>query len=228
MEALIEAHDLHRCFLVGGTVVNALNGVSLSIPKGRLVILRGPSGSGKTTLLNLLGGLDEPTSGRVLYNGRDLRTMNEEERTIWRRKEVGFVFQSFALIPHMTALENVELILRIAGVPWKERRALAQESLQMVGMAKRAHHRALELSGGEQQRIAIARAIANRPALVLADEPTGALDFETGMRVMELFRTIIDRHGITFCVATHDPAAGEFGDHRFYMRDGKLAEEELP
>jgi ABC-type lipoprotein export system ATPase subunit len=161
----------------------------------------------------------------VLFDGRDLHSLPGDQLTGWRRKEVGFVFQSFALMPHLTALENVELPLRIAGLSWRGRRARAQECLRMVGLAKRSQHRTLELSGGEQQRVGIARAIANQPRLILADEPTGELDFETGMRVMELFREIVDRDKVTICVATHDAAAAEFGDVVFFSRDGKLAEE---
>lgn len=211
---------------MGTETVHALAGVSLTLPGGSLVVLRGRSGSGKTTLLNILGGLDRPSTGCVLYQGRDLRGLSEAELTAWRRRRVGFVFQSFALLPHLTALENVELPLRIAGAPWRDRHARAQECLHLVGLAKRARHRAFELSGGEQQRVGIARAIVNQPGLVLADEPTGELDFETGMRVMELFRTIVDRQGVTVCVATHDPAAVQFGDLRLAIEDGRLVQED--
>ena len=225
LDTIMEAREVRRIFQVGANTVHALAGVNLALPGGRLVIIRGRSGSGKTTLLNILGGLDRPTSGRVLISGRDMQAMADRELTDWRRKRVGLVFQSFALMPHLTALENVELPLRIAGMPWRQRRQRAQECLHMVGLVKRARHRALELSGGEQQRVGIARAIVNRPEVILADEPTGELDFETGMRVMELFRTIVDRDGVTVCVATHDPATREFADLQLLMEDGRLIEE---
>lgn len=225
METILEAIDVHRSFQVGAHIVHALSGVTITCPKGRLIIIRGRSGSGKTTLLNIIGGLDRPNSGQVLVHGENLHGMGEKELTQWRRKEVGFVFQSFALMPHMTALENVELSQRFGNVAWRVRQERARECLHMVGLSKRAQHRALELSGGEQQRVAIARAIANRPALILADEPTGELDFETGMRVMELFREIVDRDGVTVVISTHDIAAFEFGDVRQAIEDGKIAPE---
>ncbi|MGE5528907.1 MAG: ABC transporter ATP-binding protein [Patescibacteria group bacterium] len=225
VDAVVEALELYRTFQVGETQVRALNGISLAVPRAALTIIRGRSGSGKTTLLNIIGGLDRPTSGRVLVCGRNVHSLTGAELTAWRRREVGFVFQSFALMPHLTALENVELPLRIQGVSWRKRRARAQECLRQVGLVKRAHHRAVELSGGEQQRVGIARALSCRPSLILADEPTGELDFETGMRVMGLFREIVDREGISVCVATHDPAAGEYGDLEFLLEDGRLAGE---
>lgn len=224
MEAILETRDLYRSFQVGTNTVHALAGVNLSCPKGRLIVIRGRSGSGKTTLLNIVGGLDRPSAGEVLFRGENLHALDELGLTGWRRKEVGFVFQSFALMPHLTALENVELIQRFEGTAWRQRMERAEECLRLVGLSKRAHHRALELSGGEQQRVAIARAVANRPGLILADEPTGALDFETGMRVMELFREIVDRDGVTVIVSTHDAAASEFGDMQFVIEDGKLME----
>lgn len=222
METILEAHDLKRSFLVGTNSINALAGVTIACPKGKLIIVRGRSGSGKTTLINIIGGLDRPDAGRVLFQGQDLHTLPDRELTEWRRKSVGFVFQSFALMPHLTALENVELPQRFCGISWRARQERAKECLHMVGLSKRAHHRALELSGGEQQRVAIARAIVNRPGLILADEPTGELDFETGMRVMELFQEIVRRDGVTVILSTHDPAAGEFGDMQFIIEDGKL------
>ncbi len=220
---MIETRNLYREFVIGSNIVRALAGINLTIQKGNLVIIRGRSGSGKTTLLNLIGGLDRPSSGQVFYNGQNLNLLSESQLTGWRRREIGFVFQSFALVPHLTALENVALPLRFVGTPWRERQERIQECLKMVGMTKRSKHRAMELSGGEQQRVAIARAIAGCPAVILADEPTGALDFETGMKVMELFREIVDRNRVTVCVATHDPAVTEFGDVKVFIQDGKLA-----
>jgi ABC-type lipoprotein export system ATPase subunit len=225
MSGIFEVNDVHRQYIIGTNTVQALAGVSLSIEKGKLVIIQGRSGSGKTTLLNLMGGLDQPSAGQVLYQGRDIHRYLESELTKWRRNEVGFVFQSFALLPQLTALENVALPLRFTRMAWREGQERAQECLRMVGLSKRAKHRAFELSGGEQQRVAIARAIVNQPAVILADEPTGELDFETGMKVMELFREIVDGDGVTVCVATHDFAVTEFGDVKVFIRDGKLAEE---
>lgn len=228
MDVILETHELCREFHLGGNTVRAVDHVSLSLPKGKLIIIRGRSGSGKTTLLNLLGGLDIPSSGQVYYLGKNLHSLSEAELTDWRRREVGFIFQSFALLPHMNALENVELPMRFSGMPWKERRVRAEHCLQSVGLLKRARHRALELSGGEQQRVAIARAIANSPRLIIADEPTGELDFETGMRVMELFRQIVEHDGVTVLVSTHDAAASEYGDIHWTIQDGQLVEEGLP
>lgn len=225
MGDIFEICNVDREFSVGSNIVRALDGVSLKIQKGNLVIIRGRSGSGKTTLLNIIGGLDRPTAGRVFYNGQDLQLCTGAELNQWRRREVGFVFQSFALLPHLTALENVVLPMRFIGVALGQRQERASECLKMVGLSKRAKHRTWELSGGEQQRVAIARAMANRPAVILADEPTGELDFETGMKVMELFREIVDHEGITVCVATHDPAVSEFGDTKIYLQDGQLAKE---
>jgi ABC-type lipoprotein export system ATPase subunit len=222
MANLFEVCDICREYVIGSNTVQALTGVTLTVQERELVIIQGRSGSGKTTLLNVMGGLDRPSAGQVLYNGWDIHHSTEAEHTEWRRREVGFVFQSFALLPQLTALENVALPLRFIKVAWREGQERAQECLRMVGLSKRAKHRALELSGGEQQRVAIARAIVNRPKVILADEPTGELDFETGMKVMELFREIVDRDGVTVCVATHDVAVSEFGDVKVYIQDGKL------
>lgn len=225
MENIIETYGLKRSFLVGANRIQALAGVDISCPKGKLIIIRGRSGSGKTTLINILGGLDRPDAGQVLYGKADIHNLSEKELTEWRRKEVGFVFQSFALMPHLTALENVELPQRFLSVPWRIRQERAKECLHLVGLSKRSRHRALELSGGEQQRVAIARAITNHPRLILADEPTGELDYETGMRVMELFRKIVDGEGVTIIVSTHDQAASEFGDIQYIIEDGHLVKE---
>lgn len=197
-------------------------GVSLSIPQGRLVALMGPSGSGKTTLLNLMGGLDRPTKGRVLYEGTDIQTFSARRALAWRRKELGFVFQSFALIPTLSAVENVEIGLHIAGVPFRERRRRAAECLERLGLTRRLHQ------SGEQQRVAIARALAHRPRLILADEPTGELDVNTGLGVLALFRRLVDEDSTTICMVTHDPKAQRFADVTYHLRDGRVVDATFP
>lgn len=219
---LLEAHDVVRTYKSGEMEVRALRGVSLSIERGKFVALKGRSGSGKTTMLNIIGGLDRPTSGNVVMFGRDLATMNEAELTRLRRHEIGFVFQSFALLPHLSAFENVELALHIAGVPRKQRQARARECLQMVNLTRRADHRAYELSGGEQQRVAIARALTNRPSLILADEPTGELDSITAHQILQLFQDIVVLEDVTIVVATHDPLVMEIADVTYELVDGQV------
>ena len=213
---------VERIFRVGNQEVRALRGIDLSIREGTFVVLSGRSGSGKTTLLNILGGLDRPTKGKELYRGRDLSDFSERALTKWRRKEIGFVFQSFALLPTLTAYENVEVPLRIIGTPGRQRRARVRECLEMVGLWKRARHRVFELSGGEQQRVCIARALATRPAMLLADEPTGELDTVTGQKVLTLFRDIVEHEGITVCMVTHDPSAAPFADKVYTLEDGRI------
>jgi len=223
-DLVIELRDVERTYYVGSEPVHALRGVSLKVPRGKLVIIKGPSGSGKTTMLNIMGGLDEPSSGQVLFNGRELNRFSGRELTEWRRRKIGFVFQSFALVQSLTAFENVELPMRIVGTPWKERLERAYRCLEIVGLRSRASHRTFELSGGEQQRVGIARALVNRPALILADEPTGEVDYATGMQIMNLFNEMVHRERVTICVATHDPAAMEFGDLAFEISDGSIVE----
>lgn len=222
---MVKLVDVSRIYGSGATAVRALNGVNLEVPPGRLAIIKGRSGSGKTTLLNLIGGLDRPTRGRVLINGQDISHLREAELTRWRRQSVGFVFQTFGLIPTLTALENVALPLWITGVNAAERRERAQECLHLVGLSKRASHRVLELSGGEQQRVSIARALVTRPELLLADEPTGELDHPTAMKVMALFRQLVDRYGVTILLVTHDPAVEAFGEIVFSLVDGVIESE---
>lgn len=221
-ENIVEIKDVVRTYLVDNQPVHALRGITLNIPKGKLVILKGPSGSGKTTILNIIGGLDQPTSGTVLFQGRDLTKFSERELTTWRRKQIGFVFQTSPLIQILSAFENVELALRINRVPWAEREKRTNRALEIVGLRKRASHRTFELSGGEQQRVGIARAIVTEPELILADEPTGELDFATGMQVMQLFKELVRERGITICVATHDPATMQFGDIVYELHDGEI------
>jgi putative ABC transport system ATP-binding protein len=222
-EAIVEALGLCRDFPSGDSVVHALRGVNLSVMPGELLAVRGRSGSGKTTLLNLLGGLDRPTSGRVMLEGVDVSTMSEPDLVELRRRRVAFVFQAFGLIPILSAAENVEVPLRLVRAGAAARDARVHELLELVGLAGRARHRPYELSGGEQQRVAIARALANRPALLLGDEPTGQLDLETGRRIMQLIRAAVQREGVTAIVATHDQAMLEVADRVVELRDGMLA-----
>ena len=207
--------------LPDGSSFDALHQVSVSIPTGKLTILKGRSGSGKTTLMNILCGLDEPTSGSVLMEGKPLADMSDRERTRLRRTDIGFVFQSVALIPMMTAEENVEYALRLAG--WKgDRQARVRECLELVGLAGRAAHLPNEMSGGEQQRIAIARAIAHRPKLVFADEPTGELDTNTALQVVRIFKELNEREGVTILMTTHDKGFMEIGDRVYSLENGVL------
>ncbi len=219
---LVEARGLERVYIVGGERVAALHGVHLTLWPGRVAVLRGRSGAGKTTLLNLIAGLDEPTAGSVWLFGQDLATMSEQQRTALRRAALGFVFQAAHLFPSLTALENVELPLRLARAKAQERHQRAAEALTLVGLAGRARHRALELSGGEQQRVAIARALAHAPRLVLADEPTGSLDSQTGRTILQLMRRVAAEQGVAFLVATHDPQAVEVADDLYDISDGVL------
>jgi len=225
---LVRAISASRYYQVGDSEVRAVDEVSFEMPPSKLFALRGRSGSGKTTLLNLVGGLDRPTSGQVLFDGNDLRKMSDRKLTLLRRHRLGFIFQTFALLPVLSAFENVELTLRIAGVGARMRRDRTNEVLSMVGLESRAQHRSFELSGGEQQRVAIARAIANRPDLLIADEPTGELDSVTGLEIMLLFRSIVDEEDISILMATHDPALSQFADETFLMEDGRMKAAEGP
>ncbi len=218
----MEALGLERIYTMGGERVAALRGITLALWPGRIAVMRGRSGAGKTTLLNLIAGLDEPTAGAVWLFGSALATLGEEQRTRLRREALGFVFQSAHLFPILTALENVELPLRLARAEQQERRTRASEALALVGLAERAKHRALELSGGEQQRVALARALAHGPRLVLADEPTGALDSQTGRAIFQLLRRVASEQGVAFLIATHDPQAIEIADDLYDINDGVL------
>jgi ABC-type lipoprotein export system ATPase subunit len=220
----IETEDLWRVYKVGPREVQALRGVVLKVEAGRFVAVKGRSGSGKTTLLNCVGGLDRPTSGVVRVFGRDLSKLNEEQLTRWRREEVGFVFQSFGLLPTLSAYENVELMLRIGGARSKERRERSLHCLDVVGLSQWARHRPFEMSGGQQQRVAIARALANSPRLILADEPTGELDSATAREILALFRRIVDEEHVTFLLASHDALVDEYVDSVLHLQDGQIAE----
>lgn len=225
-EELFRTEGLSRSFSSAAGEVHALRNVSLSIPAHGLTILNGKSGSGKTTLINLLGGLDRPTSGKVFFEGQELSALSERARDKIRCTRIGFVFQSVALISFMTALENVEFGLRVAGCPAAGRRERALECLEQVGLSKRANHLPQEMSGGEQQRVAIARAIAHRPGAVIADEPTAQLDSTMGLQVMAVFKKLIESQGTTVILTTHDPDLLEIADRVFTLKDGMLVPEE--
>jgi putative ABC transport system ATP-binding protein len=213
---------------MGDSLIRAVDGLSLSIERGEFVALLGQSGSGKSTLLNLIAGLDRPTSGAVIVHGRDLAKLSSEELAHYRRNDVGMVFQAFHLIPSMTITENVELPMRFAEVDRDERAQRGRESLERVGLGKRLDHRPSQLSGGEQQRVSLARALANRPRLLLADEPTGNLDSRTGEDILNLIRDISLSMGMTVIMVTHERALAERFAQRFiFLADGKLVSEEV-
>ena len=220
---LIKVEAVTRVYLAGQQAVQALRGVDLEVPRGILAALMGRSGSGKTTLLNLIGGLDAPTCGSVYFDGQALAGMSDNELTHLRRQRMGFVFQSFALMPTYTAFENVELLLRMNGMGRKERGERARRCLHGVGLSKWMDHRPAEMSGGQQQRLSIARAIATRPDLILADEPTGELDSATTRQIAALFRHLVEKEGVTILLTTHNPILVEYADQVFYMKDGQKA-----
>ncbi len=223
--AIITTIDLGRTYDVGSAIVSAVQGVNMKVYPGQFIAVVGRSGSGKTTLLNLLAGLDMASTGKVLFENKDLATMGSGELTQIRRHKVGFVFQSFGLLPLLSAFENVELPLRISGTPAKKRENRAREMLEMVGLSNRLHHRPYELSGGEQQRVAIARAVVAEPLLILADEPTGELDSVNAKTIFGLFKEMVQEHQISVVATTHDPTLLGMADQVLEMRDGKLLEE---
>ncbi|WP_097873683.1 ABC transporter ATP-binding protein [Streptomyces sp. ms184] len=223
--AMVTVEDLHRSYGSGAAAVHALRGVSFEIPRGELVALKGRSGSGKTTLLNLVGGLDTPDSGRITVDGTELAGLGEKGLLELRRDRVGFIFQSFGLIPILTAAENVGVPLRLRKADPAERDERVALLLSLVGLADHAEQRPGELSGGQQQRVAIARALANRPALLIADEPTGQLDAETGLAVMELLRAVVRSENVTALVATHDPQLLGLADRVLELSDGHIVEQ---
>ncbi|AHG91893.1 ABC transporter related protein [Gemmatirosa kalamazoonensis] len=221
---LIRMLGVRRAFPLGGRTVEALRGVTLDVDAGEYVAVVGPSGCGKSTMLNVLGAVDRPTSGTVTVDGRDLGALRDRDATEFRLRRVGFVFQRFYLMPTLTARENVELPMAEARVARTERRARALELLAYVGLGERADHRPAQLSGGEQQRVAIARALANRPALVLADEPTGELDARTGTEIIDLFHRLND-DGTTLVVVTHDEKLADAARRVVHMRDGVVVDD---
>jgi putative ABC transport system ATP-binding protein len=223
---IIDVKDVTRTFGSGPTATAALRGVSLTIGEGQLVALRGRSGSGKTTLLNIVGGLDTPDSGTVHVDGKDVTAMSEQQRVRLRRDTVAYIFQSFGLLPVLSAAENVGVPLRIAGLAPRAREDRVALMLTLVGLADHSRHRPGELSGGQQQRVAIARALATRPRLLLADEPTGHLDAETGKQIMRLLRSVVRSEGVTALLATHDPTLMDIADSVLHLADGTIQEKD--
>lgn len=219
---LLTVKDVRRSFPVGGGEIQVLKGINMEVRPGQLVMLKGRSGSGKTTLLNMLGGLDQPTSGEIFFRDQPLHRLSDDKRTVLRRNQIGFIFQAYALLPLLSAWENVELSLRMAGVPTQEWKPRVTHCLELVGLGKRMFHRPFEMSGGEQQRVAIAKAIAHRPKLLLADEPTANLDSQMGAQIMAVFKNIIHTERVTICMTTHDPTILEVADHVYEMVDGKF------
>jgi ABC-type lipoprotein export system ATPase subunit len=222
----VRTQQVTRVYHVDSRQVPALRGVDLEIGPGQVVALRGRSGSGKTTLLNCIAGLDRPTSGQVWFEGRDVTRLPERAWVNLRRRRIGFVFQAHALLATYSAWENVDLMLRLAGVRRRQRQRRTEEVLALMGLTRWREHRTFELSGGQQQRVAIARAIAPRPSLILADEPTGELDTATGQQIFSLFRRIADRDGTTVLIATHDLAVDAFADEVYHLQDGRIVDKE--
>jgi putative ABC transport system ATP-binding protein len=218
---IIETHDLWKTYIMGTEEIHALRGVDLSIEKGEYVAIMGPSGSGKSTLMNLIGCLDTPSKGGYLLNGKQVSEMNDNELARIRNEEIGFVFQTFNLLPRATALHNVELPLVYAGVPNKERQERAKEALRRVELVDRMAHKPNELSGGQRQRVAIARALVNNPSILLADEPTGNLDSKTGVEIMTLFERLYQA-GNTIILVTHEADIAEHAHRVVHIRDGKI------
>jgi putative ABC transport system ATP-binding protein len=219
---MLDVRDVTRSYRSGSTATAALRGVTFTVGEGKLVALRGRSGSGKTTLLNIVGGLDKPDGGSICVAGHDVTAMSDRERMRLRQDTVAYIFQSFGLLPVLSAAENVGVPLRIAGVTPTERESRVELMLSIVGLADHARQRPAELSGGEQQRVAIARALAARPSLLLADEPTGQLDRQTGRQIMRLLHAVVESEGVTALVATHDPAILDLADSVLHLVDGKI------
>lgn len=224
-EALVEIRNVSRQYLLGKTVVKALEEVSLEIDRGGFLIVSGPSGSGKSTLLNLIGCIDQPTSGSVIFDGTDVASMSDRELSAFRAHKLGFIFESFNLVPVLNTHENVDYPLRLRNIPKAERQSRTEAMLEAVGLEDQALHRPGELSGGQRQRVAIARALVTHPELVLADEPTANLDTRTGETIIDLMREMRGKLGTTFVIATHDPMVAERARRRVELRDGRISED---
>ena len=221
---MIQIEDLTKTYVMGEETVTALDGVSLSIARGESIAIIGPSGSGKSTLMNILGGLDRPSRGRYRFEGDEVARFSDDQLADFRNRRIGFVFQSFQLLPRLSALQNVELPMVYAGAAPRARRERAAELLERVGLESRMGHRPNQLSGGQQQRVAIARSLANQPDLLLADEPTGALDSATGVEVLGLFQTL-NTEGLTVVLVTHDRGVADAARRRIAFRDGRVTED---
>ncbi len=222
---VIETANLKKIYTMGKMEVHALDGVSFSIDRGEVIAIMGPSGSGKSTLMNLLGCLDRPTSGNYILDGEEVHSLEDDELADIRNRKVGFVFQSFNLLPRATALSNVELPLRYAGIEKKDRIQFAKNALESVSLGDRMYHKPTELSGGQQQRVAIARALVNNPAILMADEPTGNLDSKSGKEIMELLLELNRTRGTTLIIVTHDPTIASQTRRIIHLRDGLIEEE---
>ena len=225
MAYIYETKDICREFIQGRQVIHALKNVNIKIEEGTFTILKGTSGSGKTTLMNIMGGLDRPTSGKVIFDKKEITTMSDNERDLIRRNNIGFVFQSIALISVMNAYENVEFGLRVSGAARKDWDNLTKNSLIKVGLEKRMKHKPFQLSGGEQQRVAISRAVANNPRIVFADEPTAELDTHLGLKIVKLFKQLVTESGLTIVMTTHDPSMIEIADHVISLEDGEVIDQ---
>jgi putative ABC transport system ATP-binding protein len=225
MSLVIETQDLWRVYHSKiGAEIPALRGVNLNVEAGTFVTLKGRSGSGKTTLLNCLAGLDKPTSGSAIVLGHDMMQMSDAEATVWRREQIGLVFQSFGLLPTLSAYENIELLLRIKGDEYDTRHKRVLECLEMVGLGKWRDHRPFEMSGGQQQRVAIARALANHAKLILADEPTGELDSKTTRELLMFFRELVEQQNVTMLMVSHDPLVDSYVHQVFSLKDGVVVQ----
>ena len=224
---ILEARALEKAYGAGANKVHALREVDLCVKEGEFLAVMGPSGSGKSTLLHVLGGLVAPSAGQILLEGADLAKLDDDQRTLVRRKRLGFIFQSFNLLPTLTAEENVAMPLALAGLASAQSRSLARELLELVGMTPRRSHVPAQLSGGEQQRVALARALVIQPAVLLADEPTGNLDSATGQQVAALLRSLVDGKRATVALATHDPSLAAHADRIVHLHDGRIVREEI-